>query len=188
MTIKKIVAVVFAVLFMAAGANAQTQTTEAENSTDALPTERVCNLTLKDLNGNIMDLPYFGEKNLFIFYIDPDTGIRFRHPNYTFSDVIEETGVSQGPNLFGFGILNMADTFLPRGLIRTVARRRVANNGGLVLEDPDNSLSKAWGLGDCNGKYMFMIITKEGEIVFLQKERITEEEKVKFFEIAAKYK
>ena len=37
----------------------------------ALP-HKVCNVTIKTLHGEVADLPYFGEKNLFMFYIDPD--------------------------------------------------------------------------------------------------------------------
>jgi hypothetical protein len=152
--------------------------------------QKVENVTLKDLSGEAVELPYFGEKNLFIFYIDPDTALSSfgGHANYKFSDEIEKRKVSSGPNLFGFGILNIGDTGLPKKIVRNQARKRTANNGGLVLEDPDNTLSRAWGLGDCNGKYVFIVVSKEGEIVHFQKEKVTEADKEALYETLAKYK
>ena len=152
--------------------------------------QKVENVTLKDLSGADVTLPYFGEKNLFIFYIDPDTALKSfgGHPNYKFSDEIEERKVSSGPNLFGFGILNLGDTGLPKKIVRNQARKRTSGNGGLVLEDPDNTLSRAWGLGDCNGKYLFIVVSKEGEIVHLQKEKVTEADKEALYETLAKYR
>lgn len=154
---------------------------------DVVVPHKVENVTVKDLKGQSVTIPYFGEKNLFIFYIDPDTGLG-GNANYKYSDILEEKGVTNGPNMFGFGILNLADTKLPKGIVRSMARRRTAKNNGLVLDDTSHALRDAWGLGDCNGKFCFMIVTKQGELVFLQKDAMTKEEQQDFLTYVEQYR
>lgn len=148
---------------------------------------KVPNVTVKTVRGEISQIPHYGEKNLFMFYIDPDTGLT-GNKTYRFTDDIEERGVDKGPNMFGFGVLNLADTFLPKKLIRKLAAKRTEKNHGLVLDDSSHTLRDAWGLGDCNNKFIMMIVSKEGELVYMQKEEITKEGEEKFFEIIEKYR
>lgn len=148
---------------------------------------KVENVTLHNLQGESVTLPYFGEKNLFMFYIDPDTGLG-RNANYKFSDILEEKGVTHGPNMFGFGVLNLADTKLPKGIVRSMSRKRTAKNNGLVLDDSNHTLRDAWKFGDCDGKFCFMIVTKEGELVFFQKEEMTEEAQSEFLKFVEQYR
>lgn len=148
---------------------------------------RVENVKVKNLQGEDVTLPYFGEKNLFIFYIDPDTGIG-GNANYKYSDVLEAKGVTGGPNMFGFGILNLADTKLPKGIVRSMSRKRTAKNNGLVLDDGNHTLRDKWGLGDCDGKFCFMIVTKQGELVFFQKEEMSKTEQEQFLEYVEQYR
>jgi hypothetical protein len=159
---------------------------EVVDDRPALP-HKIPKVELKVVRGYITKLPYYGEKNLFVFYIDPDVGLT-GNKTYRFTDDIEERGVDKGPNLFGFGVLNLKDTFLPKNLIRKLAAKRTEKNHGLVLDDSDHTLRDAWGLGDCNNKFIMMIVSKEGEIVYMQKEEITKEGEQEFFEIIEKYR
>ena len=147
---------------------------------------KVDNVTLRDLHNNEVALPYFGEKNLLIFYIDPDTGLG-RNKNIEYSELLEQYGVAKGGNIYGFGILNLGDTFLPKRIIRSMARRRTAKNGGYVLEDADHTLRDKWQIGDCNGRFCFMIVTKSGELVFLQKEEISDSEQSSFIDFVREF-
>lgn len=175
----------FIAVFTLATATAQKHK-EVVDDRPTLP-HKIDNVTVKVVRGDLTKLPYFGEKNLFVFYIDPDVGLTGNR-TYRFTDDIEERGVDKGPNLFGFGILNLKDTFLPKNLIRKLAAKRTEKNHGLVLDDSNHTVRDAWGLGDCNGKFIMMIISKEGEIVYMQKEEITKEGEKEFFEIIEKYR
>lgn len=154
----------------------------------AVPAPRkVENLTLKTLTGEATKLPKFGEKNLLIFYIDPDLGI-FGNANMRFTDEIEESGVTKGDNLFGFGVLNIGDTSLGEKMICKLANKRTAKNNATVLNDPNHILNTAWKLGNCNGKCVIMIVSKEGELVYLLTDKVTAEDKAEFYKTIEKYR
>lgn len=145
----------------------------------------VSNVEVLDLEGNKTNLPYFGEKNLMIFYVDPD-----RHKqNHEFTVELEENHRAEGDNLFGFGVMNLKDApMIPNGMARNMARKRTAKNGATVLADQDRILSTAWGLGDCNNQFVLMLVSKEGELVFLRKGILSEEDIEEFYRVIEQYK
>ena len=139
---------------------------------------KVNNVEVLDLDGKPAKLPYWGEKNLMIFYVDPD-----RHKqNNDFTVELEENHRAQGDNIYGFGVMNL------NGMARNMAKKRTAKNGALVLADQDRILSTAWELGDCNNQFVLMIVSKEGELVFLRKGVLSEQDKADFYETIEKYK
>ena len=172
---------ILAALSLSAMAEEKVEPVQAE-----LP-HKVSNVTIKTLRGEVADLPYFGEKNLFMFYIDPDTGLT-GNKNYKYSDVLEEKGVTNGPNMYGFGVLNLKDTALPKSIVRSMARHRTAKNNGFVMDDSNHTIRDAWQLGDCNNKFCFMIVTKEGELVFFQKEEMDKQAQVEFLDWVEQYR
>lgn len=98
----------------------------AQNST-----YKVENIELKSLTGESCKLPSWGEKHILIFYVDPD-----RHKqNEAFTYELEENGRASSPKIESFGVLNLKDTKLPNGIIRSMARKRTAKNGALVLSN-----------------------------------------------------
>lgn len=142
------------------------------------------NVTLRDLNDEPTQIPYFGEKNLLIFYMDPD-----RHKqNEDFTYEVERTDRASGENLFGMGILNLKDTMLPNGIIRSMTRKRTEKMNATVLTDKDRTLQEAWGLGDCNNKFVLLLISKEGKLVFIRKGELSEKDKEEFFATVADYR
>ncbi|MBQ7342993.1 MAG: hypothetical protein IJW42_07030 [Alistipes sp.] len=148
---------------------------------------KVENPTICDMEGNQTKLPHWGEKNLLIFYVDPDSYIG-KNANKDFSSEIEENKRASGPNIYGFGIINTADTKLPKGLVRNMARKRCEKNGALSLDDQDHSLVNGWGLGSCDGKFAILVISKDGELVYAQKEELTPEGKKAFYDFIEAYK
>ena len=117
--------------------------------------------------------------------VDPD-----RHKqNNDFTVELEENHRAQGDNIYGFGVMNLKDApMVPNGMARNMAKKRTAKNGALVLADQDRILSKAWELGDCNNQFVLMIVSKEGELVFLRKGVLSEQDKADFYETIEKYK
>lgn len=172
---KKMLFLTFVALLLTLGWEARSQ---------SKPT-KVSNVTLTDLNGDSVTLPMWGEKNLMIFYVDPDHHAQ----NKEFTEEMEANHRAAGDNLYGFGIINLKDApMFPNSAIRSIARKRTAKNGATVLADPDRILSSAWGLGDCNNQFVLLIVSKTGELVYVHKGEYTEPEKEAFYRFIEAYK
>lgn len=148
---------------------------------------KVENLTINDINGNPTTLPEFGEKNLLIFYVDPDSYLK-GGANKKLSDELEENGRAAGAAIRGFGVMNFPDTGLPKNMVRNMARKRAAKNGATILDDDQQLLKKAWGLGDCNNKFVLMVVSKEGELVYCAKDDLDEAGVEAFYQFIDKYR
>ena len=146
---------------------------------------KVNNVEVLDLDGKPTELPYFGEKNLMIFYVDPD----HHKQNSDFTDELERNHRAEGDNLYGFGVMNLKDApMVPNGMARNMAKKRTETNGAVVLADQDRTLSTAWGLGDCNNLFVLMLVSKEGELVFLRKGPLSEQDIEAFYETVDDYR
>ena len=148
---------------------------------------KVENLTINDINGNPTTLPEFGEKNLLIFYVDPDSYLK-GGANKKLSDELEENGRAAGAAIRGFGVMNFPDTGLPKNMVRNMARKRAAKNGATILDDDQQLLKKEWGLGDCNNKFVLMVVSKEGELVYCAKDDLDEAGIEAFYQLIDKYR
>ena len=160
--------------------------TSVEAQELSLP-RKVKNLTIKDIAGNSVTLPEFGEKNLLIFYVDPDSYLK-GGANKKLSDELEENGRAAGAAIRGFGVMNFPDTGLPKNMVRKIARKRVEKNGATILDDDQQLLKKQWGLGDCNNKFVIMIVSKEGELVYCVKDDLDAAGIEAFYKIVDKYR
>ena len=141
---------------------------------------KVRNVEVQDLDAKKARLPWWGEKNLLIFYVDPEVP----RQNHDFITHIEETGRVQGPNIEGFGIVNLKDAVYPNNIVRQIADARTAKNGATILCDPAHYISSAWRLGDCNNMFVIMLVNKAGELVFVHKGEMNEEDQKRFIEAA----
>ena len=141
---------------------------------------KVRNIEVQDLDTKKARLPWWGEKNLLIFYVDPEVPKQ----NHDFITYIEETGRVQGPNIEGFGIVNLKDAVYPNNVVRKIADARTAKNGATILCDPDHWISSAWRLGDCNNCFVMMLVNKKGELVYMHKGVMSEAEQKKFIAAA----
>ncbi len=147
---------------------------------------KVKNLNLVDLNGNPTMLPMWGEKNLMIFYVDPD----HHNQNQEFTEEMERNHRAAGDNLYGFGIINLKDSWYPvsDNMVRSMARKRTEKNGATIISDPDRTVSTLWGLGDCNNQFVLMIVSREGELVYVHKGEYDEADKEEFYRFVEAYK
>lgn len=182
---KKMIFLLVATLFIAVAANAQES--KGKNGIVELPIpHKVENIVMEDLNGDDKKMPFWGEKHLLIFYVDPDKAKQ----NEDFTYEIEYNHAASGDNIEGFGIINLKDSWypIPNSAVRSIAKKRTEKNGALILTDPDRRLAKAWGLGDCNNKFVMLLISREGELVFCRKGEFTEQDKADFYEIIKKYR
>lgn len=145
---------------------------------------KVRNVEVQDLDTKKARLPWWGEKNLLIFYVDPEVPKQ----NHDFITWIEETKRLEGPNIEGFGIVNLKDAVYPNSLVRKIADARTAKNGATIVCDPDHWISSAWRLGDCNNQFVIMIVSRDCELVYAHKGEMDEAEQQRFLEIADKYR
>lgn len=151
------------------------------------PPRKVENVAINDLNGVPTLLPQFGEKNLLIFYVDPDSYLRGGR-NKRLSDELEDNKRAEGPAIHAFGIMNFPDTGLPKKLLRSIIRKRTEKNGATILEDNQHLFRDKWGLGDCNNCFAYVIVSKEGELVYCAKENLDDEGIEEFYQVIEKYR
>lgn len=181
---KRLLFMLSAALCISVGANAQNND-KAKAAELPIP-HQVKNLEMVNLDGKGEMMPFWGEKHLLIFYVDPDKAKQ----NEDFTYEIENNHAAAGENIEGFGIINLKDSWypLPNSVVRGIAKKRTEKNGALILTDPDRRLAKAWGLGDCNNKFVLLLVSREGELVFCRKGEFTDKDKADFYEIIKKYR
>ena len=189
MRIEKVILVAFA-LIVTVAASAQEHhksSRKDEPMTDSGLPRKVENVTIKDLYGDPATLPYWGEKHLLIFYVDPDAYLAM-NKNNKFAEELEETGRAAGPEIYGFGIMNFPDTWLPKNMLRKICRKRVEKNGATIIDDSEHIFKNQWELGDCGNKFMIMLVSKEGELVYVLRNEIDQAGKEEFFRVIDQYK
>lgn len=148
---------------------------------------KVENMTISDLNGNPAMLPYWGKKNVLIFYVDPDA---YLNGNKTadFASEIEENKRAAGPAIEGFGIMNFPDTALPKDLLRKICRKRTEKNGATIIDDDKHLLKNAWNLGNVNGKFLLILVDKQGIVRYIRREPMDAAGKAEFYKMIEDYK
>lgn len=170
--------------------SAQAQENSEKNSpqqdvAEVIPVNRhVDNIELVGLDGKPTMLPYYGEKNVLVFYVDPDK----HKQNDEFIRKMEEEKFAAGANIEGFGIINLKDTLFPNSIVRFLARKRTEKNGATIITDEDNIIEKSWGLGDCNNMFVLMIVSREGELVFCRKGELSKQDQEDFIRIVTDYR
>jgi hypothetical protein len=145
---------------------------------------RVANVTLTDLDKHPAQFADYGKRHLMIFYVDPDA----HRQNRQFQADIEADADLQSPNIQAYAVLNLKDTALPNGIVRSMADKRTAGKPSINLADPGHILRDAWALGDCNGKFCLLFVTREGRLVYFRAGEFTEQDKADFYATVDRYK
>lgn len=145
---------------------------------------KVCQVTVYDAYNKPLQLPSLGKKHLLIFYVDPD------HPsqNKDFRNYFKKHPFTDD-NIDSYGIVNLKDApLLANSLLRFMIRKEIAGTQAYVYNDPDNSLSRAWKLGNVNNKFVVLWINKDCVIEFFKAGQLNEEEIVQVHALIKKYK
>ncbi|MCD8174258.1 MAG: YtfJ family protein [Alistipes sp.] len=144
---------------------------------------RAADVTIRDGNDEPVRIPYLGQKNLLIFYIDPDHG----YQNREFSDYLEDNPIV-GDNIYSCGIINLKDApLIPNGIVRSQIRKKAKKTGQDIFTDPDHIVRDAWGLGEVNNLFTIIIVNADREIVWIKKGRLSEADQEEFYREVAKY-
>lgn len=130
--------------------------------------QKLSNVQIRDANNQPSYIPDLGKKVLAIFYSDPDVA----DMNDPFADKLKAANLDKA-TYRGVGIANLKDTWLPDEVIRAMVRKKIEKYNATILTDPDRLLATAWGLGDCNGTSVVLILDKAGTLRYLKKGAMT---------------
>lgn len=125
--------------------------------------QRLPNVQIRDAHNKVISVPYLGTHPLLIFYPDPD------HPKCKFTDYLEDHPIP-AKRLKAYGIVNMKDApWYPNSLIRTAIRSKMKKTSQPIYTDPNRALARGWGLGDCNNKFVIIIVDEHGRLMWMHK-------------------
>ena len=155
---------------------------------------RVVNPTIVTLNNDPSDLPDYGSRHMFLFYVDPESYVRESANRDLEKELkadgkLKEQGKTYSPDIQGYAVLNLADTKLPSGLVRSVVKMVLGKNvPSLNFADNDHSLRNAWKLPDVNNKFVLMFVTKDGDLVFYRESPMSPEAKELMYKTIGMYR
>ncbi|MCC8174616.1 MAG: YtfJ family protein, partial [Odoribacter sp.] len=146
--------------------------------------QKVVSVTVYDLDNKPVTLPYLGEKHILLFYMDPD------HPsqNEEFRNELKKKSFTN-ENIKCYGVVNLKDApLISSDLLISMVKKEAVETKKYVFTDPDNSLSRAWDLGDVNNKFVVIWINKDSIIEFYKAGQLTDEEVKEVYALIKKYK
>ncbi len=91
------------------------------------------------------------------------------------------------PDIQSYAVINLKDTILPNGIVRAIADRRTKGQPSISLADDARILPAAWSLGDCNGKFCLLFVTRDCELVYFRSGEFTAQDEADFYDTVAKY-
>ena len=154
----------------------------------------VVNPTVVTLGNEPAQFPDYGSRHMFLFYVDPESYVvesanRDLEKELKADGKLGFEGRTYSPNIQGYAVLNLADTKLPSGLIRSVVKMVLGKNvPSLNFADNDHSLRNAWKMPDVNNKFVLTFITKDGDMVFYRESPMTPEDKELMYEVIGRYR
>lgn len=152
------------------------------------------NPTIVTLNNDPSQLPDYGKRNMFLFYVDPESYVT-ESANRALEKELKADGAklwegrTYSPKIQGYAVLNLADTKLPPWLIRSVVKMVLGKHvPSLNFADNDHSLRNAWKLPDVNNKFVLMFIDKDCNLVFYRESPMSDEDKELMYQTIGKYR
>jgi len=122
------------------------------------------NPQIKDADDNPATIPDFGTHVIALTYANKKAG--------DYGDPINDAMKSKNYNKAvyrGLGVVNMKDSSgIPDFVIRKAVKSKIEKYKSTILTDPDLTLAKAWSLGDCKDKSVFVIIGKDKKIKYIR--------------------
>ena len=155
---------------------------------------KVVNPSIVTLTNDVSDLPDYGSRHMFLFYVDPESYVtesanRALEKELKADGAMGWEGKTYSPKIQGYAVLNLADTKLPSGLVRGIVRLVLGKNiPSLNYADNDHSLRNAWKLPDVNNKFVLMFIDKDGNLVFYRESPMTDEDKELMYSTIQRYR
>ena len=155
---------------------------------------KVVNPSIVTLTNDVSDLPDYGSRHMFLFYVDPESYVtesanRALEKELKADGAMGWEGKTYSPKIQGYAVLNLADTKLPSGLVRGIVRLVLGKNiPSLNYADNAHSLRNAWKLPDVNNKFVLMFIDKDGYLVFYRESPMSPEDKELMYNTIQRYR
>ena len=155
----------------------------AINYTFAQEGEKVTNVKILTVKGDSTMLPYFGERNLLLFYADPSKP----NQNLNIRNYLKEHPIIND-NLAIYGVINMAAApMIPQKLIINRALKEVSGNSNQIYVDPKELISKSWHLTGANQNFAIIAVSKEGVIDFYKTGQLSSADQADMFKVIHEY-
>ena len=126
--------------------------------------QELANPQLKDANDQPATMPDFGTHVITVTYANVKSG--------DYGDPMNDATKTRKYDkaLYrGLGVVNMKDSpFVPNSLIRSKVRDKIAQYKSVILTDDNRLLAKAWNLGDCKDKSVFILIGKDKKLKYIR--------------------
>lgn len=146
--------------------------------------EKVSSVKILNVDNDIVSIPFLGEKNLLIFYVDPGRP----RQNHTFRDYFKTHPINS-PNIVSYGIINLAAApLLSNSLIRKKAIREAGKVNGKIYFDPDNALADGWNLPNADKNFAILFVSKQRVIEFYKAGKLTPGEQTNVLDLIEKYR
>lgn len=144
--------------------------------------QRLPNVQIRNAHNKPISVPYLGTHPLLIFYPDPD------HPKCKFTDYLEAHPIP-ARRMKAYGIVNLKDApWYPNGIVRSAIRSKIRKTGQPIYTDPNRALARGWDLGNCNNKFVIIIVDEHGRLLWLHKGEPNEAAKREFWHIINRIK
>jgi hypothetical protein len=125
--------------------------------------QELSNPQLKDANDKPATIPDFGTPVLTVTYADSSAG-DYGDP---MNDATKAKNYSKAAYR-GIGVANMKDSAVPNFVIRKIVRGKIEKYKSVILTDDDHLLVKAWNLGNCKGKSVYILIGKDKKLKYIR--------------------
>lgn len=125
--------------------------------------QELSNPQIRDADDNPATIPDFGTHVIAVTYADSSAS--------DFGDPMNDATKAKkyGKDVYkGLGVANMKDSLAPNFVIRKIIRGKIEKYKSTILTDVDLTLPKAWNLGNCKGKSVFILIGKDKKIKYLR--------------------
>ena len=146
--------------------------------------KKVSQVIITDAKNKKMEVPQLGEKHLLIFYPDPEVATQNSH----LTDYLEDNPI-ESDSIYAFGIVNLKDApFFPNALVRLISRQKIKKTGAQIFFDPNHAIKDGWNLGEVDDTFTILFVTKEREIIFLKRGKLSDSDVKEFYSVIEKYK
>ena len=125
--------------------------------------QEVANVQIRDANDKPATIPDFGTHVLALTYSNTSASDLGAPMN----DALKARNYYR--DLYrGLGVANLKDSAVPNFIIRKAIKSKIEKYKSTILTDVDLSLAKAWDLGNCKDKAVFMVIGADKKIKYIR--------------------
>jgi len=125
--------------------------------------QELSNAQIRDADDNPAKIPDFGTHVITLTYADSSVS----DLGDPINDAVKAKKYSKDVYR-GLGVANMKDSTAPNFIIRKIVRGKIEKYKSTILTDADLTLAKAWGLGNCKGKSVYVVIGKDKKLKYIR--------------------